>query len=506
MTALSERQAIATMLRAGIVPLEPYTSAVSKWRCRCSICGREIQPRYATIQQGGGGCLWCAGHRVDPDEATAAMQAAGLEPLEPFPGSNAIWRCRCTTCGREVLPRHANIKSGWGGCAWCAGQKVDPDEAVAVMRAAGLEPLEPFPGSNVPWRCSCTKCGKEVQPRFGGIRGGQGGCIWCAGRKVDPDEAVAVMRSAGLEPLEPYPGATTPWRCRCLNCQSEARPRYNGVQQGGGGCRACGKNVVDPDHAVAVMRAAGLEPLEPYPGSDIQWRCRCLTCDRDVTPRYNTVRKIGGGCIWCAGNRVDPDEAVAVMHSARLEPLEPYPGTAKPWRCRCTTCGREVLPRHANIRNGSGGCAWCAGNIVDPDEAVAVMRSAGLEPLEPYPGTAKPWRCRCTKCSREVQPRYGSIRRGQGGCVWCAGKRVDPDEAVAVMRAAGLEPLERYPGGQAKWRNQCRRCGSEVTPRYDTIRSGGSGCIHCAKQCPKSCLCRGSQAEVATHIGHARLL
>ncbi|MCD9880852.1 hypothetical protein [Streptomyces guryensis] len=27
--------------------------------------------------------------------------------------------------------------------------------------------------------------------------------------------AVAVMIAAGLEPLEPYPGRGTPWRCRC---------------------------------------------------------------------------------------------------------------------------------------------------------------------------------------------------------------------------------------------------------------------------------------------------
>jgi hypothetical protein len=49
-------------------------------------------------------------------------------------------------------------------------------------------------------------------------------------------------------------------------------------------------------------------------------------------------------------------------------------------------------------------------------ETVPVMRTAGLEPLEPYPGRDAHWRCRCNTCGREVNPRFVSIRKGQGGC------------------------------------------------------------------------------------------
>lgn len=56
-------------------------------------------------------------------------------------------------------------------------------ETVPVMRAAGLEPLEDYPGSGVPWLCLCTSCGKEVSPRYKGIKGGQSGCLSCALRK-----------------------------------------------------------------------------------------------------------------------------------------------------------------------------------------------------------------------------------------------------------------------------------------------------------------------------------
>jgi len=146
-----------------------------------------------------------------------------------------------------------------------------------------------------------------------------------------------------------------------------------------------------------------------------------LKCEKEVTPTIGSIRN-GGGCKYCAPNApVDPDEAGAAMLAAGLKPLEDYPGVNTPWRCRCLKCEREVTPTLSNIRRGNGGCKYCAPNApVDPAEAAAEMREAGLEPLEDYPGTGKPWRCRCLKCEKEVTPVLGSIRSGRGGCKYCA--------------------------------------------------------------------------------------
>ncbi len=43
-------------------------------------------------------------------------------------------------------------------------QRLNHDEATALMRSAGLEPLEPFPGVDRPWRCRHARCGHEVSP------------------------------------------------------------------------------------------------------------------------------------------------------------------------------------------------------------------------------------------------------------------------------------------------------------------------------------------------------
>ena len=75
-------------------------------------------------------------------------------------------------------------------------------------------------------------------------------------------------------------------------------------------------------------------------------------------------------------------------------------------------------------------------------EVVPIMRSAGLEPLEPYESSRTPWRCRCLTCERVVTPTYGGIRSGQGGCKFCAVTGLD-------YSAPGIVYLSTHPGWQA---------------------------------------------------------
>jgi hypothetical protein len=77
------------------------------------------------------------------------------------------------------------------------------------------------------------------------------------------------------------------------------------------------------------------------------------------------------------------------------------------------------------MQQGYGPCGYCAGKIVDVEEALILMRSAGLIPLDPYTKALEKWRCQCTKCGRTVYPTYGAIRSGQGGCRFCAQIGID---------------------------------------------------------------------------------
>ena len=307
--------------------------------------------------------------RITDEAARAVMIAAGFEPLEPYSGNNVPWRCRCAVCQREVTPRYSSICAG-KRCAYCTGERVDAKFAVKRMVAAGLEPLEPYPGTKQRWRCRCNGCEREVWPRYGSVLSGQGGCVHCGKRGVDPAEAVEVMRAAGLEPLEPYPGQNSaPWLCRCNVCGEETKPRLTNVRARGNMCATCWRerrhlvHRLDESDAIAVMVAAGFEPLDPYPGAGAPWRCKCITCNREIAPSYTKVR-YGGGCAYCAGTRVDEADAITAMVNAGLQPLEPYPGADSPWRCKCVTCNRDVTPSYSSIRYG-GGCRFCSTGGLD---------------------------------------------------------------------------------------------------------------------------------------------
>lgn len=426
---------------------------------------------------------------IEPAVAVAEMRAAGVEPLEPYPGAGRPWRCSCSVCGRVTSPRLISVRQGHRACRYCASaavqaaRKVDADEAASVMLAAGVEPLEPYRNSKAPWRCRCRSCGAEVSPSYGSVASGNRACRYCskvgAGIKQrrDADEAVAIMRAAGFEPLIPYPGQKKPWVCSCLTCGHSVRLYLDNVMNGKG-CRWCSRKAVDPVEAAEVMRRAGLEPLTKYPRVHLPWRCRCTTCGREVAPTYGHVRAGGGGCKYCAGNAVDIEVVMATMTDARLEPLEPFVSTKARWRCRCEVCGREVSPMYESVANGHG-CAFCAQRAVDPDEAVELMLRASLRPLDPYPGAGAPWRCECTRCGRIVLPRYGNIRSGWGGCAYCVNQKVDPEVARAAALAVGLMPEEDFPGGGQPWQCSCLTCQRTIKANWASIRAG-SGCRYCA--------------------------
>ena len=326
--------------------------------------------------------------------------------------------------------------------------------------------------------------------------------------KVDPEEAAAVMRAAGLEPLVPYPGTQVPWPAIHQPCGREIAPLFGNVKRRGTACRKCAgdkrgaaRRARKADDAVTAMHAAGFIPLEPYPGSAKPWRCVHQPCGHERTPTLNQIAAGQTACLECSRSAKEqnywtPETALAAFLAADLEPLELYPGTStKPWRARHVSCGAVVSPRLANLAAGQGPCNACARTAqneakrLDEHAARAVMLSADLQPLDPYPGVDDPWRCRHLKCGRIVTPRYFNIKKGQSGCLHCTYTaladrfRMPEAEAAATMRAHGLEPLEPYHNSNTAWR--CRHtCGHEVRAVLGNVKQGKGICRYCNASFP----------------------
>ncbi len=420
---VSENDAIASMINAGMKPLDPYKNSKSKWRCECMVCGEQIEATLNGVRTGRNGCKFCANQFVSEKDAVESMLGRGFQPLEPYRNSTSPWLCRCLDCGHESRPRFHN-RNASQGCGYCAKNRVDPDDAVAVMLAAGLQPLENYNKSGIGWRCKCLSCGREVAPHYTMVKNNRTGCAFCSGRRVDPLEAEVAMRKAGLLPTGPYPGANSIWPCHCSTCDRPVKVKYSYVRAGKGECPHCTGRIFDVAQANQRMSAANLLPLEPYPGADKPWRCKCLGCGGEVTPRYSGIRAGQGGCLRCgndssAKTRTRGDDGPrAIMIEHGLDPLEPYPGSKTSWLCKCLKCGRNVTPIFNSVQAGQGGCAYCSGNRVDPAEAYLLMIQSGIRPLEPYSRSSARWKCECMACGRKIQPTYSNVRNGSR-CVNC---------------------------------------------------------------------------------------
>ncbi|WP_328508344.1 hypothetical protein OG981_53490 [Streptomyces mirabilis] len=256
-------------------------------------------------------------------------------------------------------------------------------------------------------------------------------------------EAVKAMLSRGARPIEPFPGTQPPWKCLCLTCGEVSAPRYNDVVNKGTGvcsktCRSlkiAAKLIRDGAPAAAVMLSWGWEPLEDYPGAGKPWPARCVHCGVIKPKKLSHVQKGRGGCTNCAGRDVTNETARKLMIEADLVPLVDYPGSLRPWLCRCMCCNRVGTPTYAKVRVRGHQCRSCRSEKIadalrlDDEEALSSMLEKGLEPLVSYPGsTDLPWKTRCMNCETLLDPgpTLHNIRGIQGGCPTCAERGINP--------------------------------------------------------------------------------
>ena len=371
-------------------------------------------------------------------------------------------------------------------------KKLDHDIAALEMQAAGLTPLEPYPGNKSKWLCLCNTCKQQVRPTLASVRNNGGGCRSCGlkksakSRMIDEQVACDLMRSAGATPLEPFPGSNRSWLCKCQNCERNITPRLSNVKQGHSPCAHCSGKKVDPDEALNLMVRRGLLPVVPYPGANKPWKSQCQACESEIFPRYTEV-KSGAGCRICgyrkggAKQKLNEVDCIALFESKGLTPLVPYPGSGKPWLSKCTKCGFEVSPTYNSVLNGSG-CAVCGKRQIAPEAAIETMLNANLQPLVPFPGGKQSWNCKCLRCGKSVSPKYTDIQSGYGGCKYCGGHYVDPEAAVLLMMNTGLVPQVPYKASGTSWHCICQKCGRDVFPTYNSVQQGGSGCGYCAKR------------------------
>lgn len=244
--------------------------------------------------------------------------------------------------------------------------------------------------------------------------------------------------------------------------------------------------------ACQIMNTAGMQPMDPFPGRDQKWRCKCLHCGEVGYTNYNTVRRGGRGCKPCAiktttaKKRLSTTEVESILANAELRAVGEYTSTAKALLCECLKCGNYVAPTLADIKRGTT-CQYCRRTKVDPKFAEQLAKKAGVRPLEDFKSASQTWKCLHIKCGEVVFPHWTTLKNGGSGCMKCRGKntslirKIKESEAIRIMHRSNFEPLEPYPGALSQWKSLCKKCSQISYPRLSNIKNRTS-CIYCSNK------------------------
>ena len=124
-------------------------------------------------------------------------------------------------------------------------------------------------------------------------------------------------------------------------------------------------------------------------------------------------------------------------------------------------------------------------------EAIEVFISAGLRPLEKYPGARHKWKAQCLECDHVYAPNFYSIKSGKRcpKCfrIWQAKDQRKKGLASAVKTCTDLnyQILSEYLNAKTQVTLRCLICGQDLSTTMDMLQSGGKKC-NCRKLARKS--------------------
>lgn len=375
---LSEKSAIEFLTWCNFKPLEKYEAVAKPWLVECKKCRNQFhlklnnyRNRYKDSPPNG--CPECSVRPVRTSEETAIsdMLKAGLTPLEPFVKVIAKWKYQCNTCLNENYATLHGVRRG-NGCPYCGGVKVDPKVVASTMEKAGLVPLEPYKSNTSKWKVHHRACGNDVVTTWAEVQSGQGGCGICRYTKISEklrmpeDTAVAIMRKAGGEPLEPFKNSHARWKVRCLKCNVISSPLLSNVKKGQGICMHCRPKspVVTEKKALAFVQAKGLDPVSSYKSAQSKWKLKCRTCKKADFYVYSWMKSQNYGCVYCSRHKIDPKDAMRKFKTMGFEPLEPYISSRKGIKVRCLNCNMTYSKTFDSLQSGRG-CKYCQTAAMD---------------------------------------------------------------------------------------------------------------------------------------------
>ena len=297
---------------------------------------------------------------------------------------------------------------------------------------------------------------------------GKGLCPFCAGRRVSPENSLAVLRpKLATEWLSERNGALSPhdvtcsmtrkvwWRCSKDSSHIWEAAIYARAIRGNGCPWCAGRQVRElvSEHPELVAqwhptKNGRLRPSELNIGSTrkVWWSCPVDPSHVwSTSPVYRVER--GRGCPYCAGVRVGADNNLAVRFPDLAKQWHPTRNAKKPEEVLATSskkawwiCSKN--PNHvweaivANRSRQGKGCPYCANLKVAEDNNLAVLYpdvaaswhptlNAPLSPRDVVGGSTREFWWTCDKGPDHVW-KTSVVNRVNHDCPFCAGMKVAP--------------------------------------------------------------------------------
>lgn len=219
-------------------------------------------------------------------------------------------------------------------------------------------------------------------------------------------KCVEELKHIGIELLEPFRGVNHPHKMKCLNCghiwnKHPASTHQSFKNKQTNGCPKCSANKTSirktdneyPDK----LKEIGIELLEPYKGSNIHHKMKCITCTHTwtATPKskINNFKKYReGGCPKCTfENRYQEgrEEAIQKIKNRGFIILSDYDGQyskTNKIKVKNEICGHifESMPHNLLVRDVI--CPVC-----NKEEKTKRLNKHMIRVHEEYLKTATDW-------------------------------------------------------------------------------------------------------------------
>jgi len=346
-------------------------------------------------------------------------------------------------------------------------------------------------------------------------------------KKLDEDQAIAIMRAADFEPLEPYTLIKTPWKCRCLRCGNITSPILNNIKSGHGrGCKTCGgaergrlasiSKRTGHAELVRILNSKNVTLLDDYKNGKSIYRFQCLDCKEIFKSKFHYLKAIKSiACPHCrkkySTKKViirQPPKKLRLLFNDFLHPLNLVSEIESGFsddiiKVDCLICGQTLEGTFGSFRSQKLKCR-CLSDSRSRDrqskillEARTYAQSRGGKVLADSISKKSDYvDWECSKGHSWSQPTGAVIRNGTW-CPTCAGttpRTLDDLRKVVEARGGKLISTE-YKNVDTSYDFECSR-GHKFSNRFSKVVGGGQWCPRCNKGSKSEEICRTTFEQI----------